>query len=222
MGAEPPKPQLPDGVDDDEYRRIRNLMRVSVLRVWRKGDVIAGIDPWDSVDEAWASMAESNFQCKGPFVQFAIRVAKNKAMDALRRAEARRRCDSIDAPLPSHQEDDLTLHDVVTGGQSAETVYMRGLVDVAAAERLSLYEEAIYEDSVLTDLERDVFLAVRVDRKSRAAVGRDLPSPLTGQRVGQIVAEAFRKIDEYARQKEGVGEPAQADDMKGGNTHGSD
>ena len=28
-------PRLPEGVDDREYRRIRGLMRASVLNVWR-------------------------------------------------------------------------------------------------------------------------------------------------------------------------------------------
>ena len=32
---DPLNPQLPDGVDDEEYKRIRKLMRASVLRVWR-------------------------------------------------------------------------------------------------------------------------------------------------------------------------------------------
>jgi DNA-directed RNA polymerase specialized sigma24 family protein len=66
-------------------------MRASVLRVWRlNGDVIAGVDPWDVVDEAWTSMAERNFQCEEPFLPFALRVAKNKAIAILRSAEARR------------------------------------------------------------------------------------------------------------------------------------
>jgi len=45
---EPQAPRLPDGVDDQEYRRIRGLTRASVLNVWRgRHQVIAGLDPWD-------------------------------------------------------------------------------------------------------------------------------------------------------------------------------
>lgn len=165
--------------------------------------VIAGIDPWDAVDEAWASMAKNGFKCKGPFLPFALRVARNKAIDALKRAEVRRGYESLDAPLPSEEDGgDVTLHDVLPGSEASDTVYLDGLDEVAVAEMIALYEEAIYEEGVLTDLERHIFLAVRVDRKSRAAVGRELPSPLTGQRVGQIVGEAFVKIDECVQRKE--------------------
>jgi DNA-directed RNA polymerase specialized sigma24 family protein len=205
MGTEPPNPQLPDGIDEAEYRRTRGLMRASVLHVYGGRDVvIAGIDPWDAVDEAWASMAKNGFKCNGPFLPFAIRVARNKAVDALKRAEARRGYESLDAPLlESGEEADLTLHDVVEGSQAAETVYLEGLDEVAVAEKVALYEEAIYAKGVLTDFERHAFLAVRKERKSRAAVGRELPSPLSGQRVGQIVGEAFLKISGYVREKEG-------------------
>jgi hypothetical protein len=47
-----------------------------------------------------------------------------------------------------------------------------------------------------------VFVAVRIDGKSRAAVGRELDPPLTGQRVGQITAEAFIKLQRYVKQNE--------------------
>jgi DNA-directed RNA polymerase specialized sigma24 family protein len=90
-------------------------MQASVLSVWRRDhDVIAGVDPWDIVDEAWASMAEKNFECEGPFLPFALRVAKNKTIDTLRSAEVWRRDASLDAPLPSHADDaeETTLHDV--------------------------------------------------------------------------------------------------------------
>jgi hypothetical protein len=64
---QPLSPALPDGVGDKEYKRIRKLMRASVLGVWRVNhDVVAGIDPWHVVDDAWSSMAEKNFKCKGP------------------------------------------------------------------------------------------------------------------------------------------------------------
>ena len=220
-GHRTPNPQLPDGVDEDEYRRIRDLMRASVLHVWRKGDVvIAGIDTWDVVDEAWVSMAKSGFRCKGPFLPFALRVARNKAIDALKRAEIRRGSESMDAPLPSGEHgEDLTLHDVVQGSEGSEVIYLDGLDEVAVAEKVARYEEAIYQEGVLTDLERHIFLSVRGDRKSGAAVGRDLPSPLSGQRVGQIVVEAFIKIDEHVRKKE-VAADAAATHIGGGDTDG--
>lgn len=185
---------MPDGVDGKEYERIRRLMRVSVLNVWRADrEVIAGMDPWDVVDEAWISMAARNFQSKGPFLPHALTVARNKAVDVRRRAEARRRDRSMET-LPPGEE--------MADSHGADEDYFRDIDRVVALERLALAEEAIYASDVLTRLERDVFVAVRVDGKSRAAVGRELDPPLTGQRVGQIAAQAIIKIQAYVRRHE--------------------
>jgi hypothetical protein len=43
--------------------------------------VIAGLDPWDIVDEAWSAIEEGNFSSKGPVVAHAVVVARNKAVD---------------------------------------------------------------------------------------------------------------------------------------------
>jgi DNA-directed RNA polymerase specialized sigma24 family protein len=205
VDREPLNPELPDGVDNEEYRRIRGLMRVSVLSVWRtRHEVIAGMDPWDVVDEAWSSMAQKNFQSKGPFLPHALVVARNKAVDAVRRAEAKRADRSMDAPMRAGDEEGetTTLHDELAGSGGAEVDYFRGQDQVAALHKLALAEEAIYTDEVLTNVERRAFISVRVDGKSRAAVGRELDPPVTGQRVGQIVAQAFMKIQAYVAERE--------------------
>ncbi len=186
---------LPDGVDDAEYDRIRGLMRFSVLRIWRSDSVIAGVDPWAVVDEAWSSMAEGGFRSQGPFVPFALRVAKNKAIDALNRAEARRRDRSLQEPLSSGETENLVLADVTAGSAGAEADYFSEQEDLERVQQLSLAQQAIYD--VLTETERDVFIAVQVNGKSRAAVGRELDPPVTGQRVGQIVASALIKVRGY-------------------------
>jgi DNA-directed RNA polymerase specialized sigma24 family protein len=170
-------------------------MRASVLRTWRAtSEVIAGVDPWDVVDEAWISMAEQNFEAKGDFLPHALTVARNKAIDHQRRAEARRR-DHRSIEVPAVQEG-------ISGSVGADVDYFRSQEQVAAVARLALWEEAIYERGVLTDLQRQVFVAVRIDGKSRAAVGRELDPPLSGQRVGQITAEAFIKLQRYVEQNE--------------------
>lgn len=164
-------------------------MRASVLRTWRaRSEVIAGVDPWDVVDEAWISMAEQNFERRGDFLPHALTVARNKAIDHQRRAEARRRDRSIEAPA---------VQEAVPGSAGADVDYFRSREQVDAVTRLALWEEAIYERNVLTDMQRQVFVGVRIDGKSRAAVGRELDPPLTGQRVGQIAAEAFVKLQRY-------------------------
>ncbi len=195
---------LPDGVDEAGYTRIRGLMRFSVLRVWRSDHVIAGVDPWVVVDEAWSSMAESGFKSEGPFLPFALRVARNKALDALNRAEARRHDRSLFEPISTRVDDaqSLVLEDVTAGSSGADTDYFSKVEHLEAIQRLSLAEEAIYR--ALSDRERDVFLAVRVNGKSRAAVGRELDPPLSGQRVGQLIASATVKVRAYMDEHEGT------------------
>jgi DNA-directed RNA polymerase specialized sigma24 family protein len=197
---------FPDGVDAQEYERIRVRMRLSVLKVWKSDQVIAGMDPWNVVDEAWISMAENGFRSAGPFLPFALRVAHNKAVDALNRAEARRRDRSLQAPLASSSDSEgFTLADVVPGSAGADAEYFSGLEHQHDIERLALAEEAIL--TVLDPSERMVFLAVQRDGKSRVAVGRDLDPPVTGQRVGQIVGAALGKIQRYI-EEHGVREMA--------------
>ena len=193
MEHDAPGPRLPDGIDDDAYRTIRGLMRASVLRAWRGSrEVIAGLDAWDVVDEAWTSMAESGFESKGPFLPHALTVARNKAVDAQRRVEARRRDRSIDVPMSYEPAD--------SGG--ADVDYFRSKEQMDAVRKLALWEEGLYATDTLTDVQRRVFIAVRIDGKSRAAVGRELDPPLTGQRVGQIAAEAFIRLQTYVKNNE--------------------
>ena len=169
-------------------------MRASVLRTWRAdSEVIAGVDPWDVVDEAWTSMAEQSFASRGDFLPHALTVARNKAIDHQRRAEARRRDRSIDVPA---------VQERVEGSAGADADSFRSREQIDAVVRLALWEKAIYEGGLLTDLQRRVLVAVRIDGKSRAAVGRELDPPLTGQRVGQIVAEALVKLQRYVKKNE--------------------
>jgi DNA-directed RNA polymerase specialized sigma24 family protein len=178
-------------------------MRLCVLRVWGSDRVIAGMDPWVVVDEAWASMAENGFRAEGPFLPFALRVARNKALDARKRAEARRRDRSLDEPIPmiGGESEHLVLADVAAGSPGADADYFSRIEHVEVIERLARAEEAIYR--VLSETERAVFLAVRVAGKSRAAVGRELDPPITGQRVGQIVAAATMRIKAHVESQTG-------------------
>jgi DNA-directed RNA polymerase specialized sigma24 family protein len=204
VNEQAPDPVLPEGVDDEAYRRTRGLMRLCVLRVWGSDRVIAGMDPWVVVDEAWASMAANGFRSEGPFLPFALRVSRNKAFDAKNRAEARRRDRSLDEPLTTVRGDPeaVVLADVTAGSPGAEDDYFSKTEHVEMIRRLELAEEAIY--GALSETERDVFLAVRVAGKSRAAVGRELDPPISGQRVGQIVAAATMKIKTHVENEEAV------------------
>jgi hypothetical protein len=106
----------------------------------------------------------------------------------------------LDTPVASPVESGgVTLQDELAGSPGADVDYFRGLDQVAAIRTLAMAEEAIYTAGVLTDVEREVFVAVRVHGKSRAAVGRELDPPLTGQRVGQIAAQSFIKIQAFIK-----------------------
>jgi len=190
-----PSPALPDGVDNAAYVDIRDKMRLSVLRIWRSDRVIAGVDVWSVVDEAWSSMAEDGFRSSGPFLPYALRVAQNKAIDAIKRAEARRYVLSLEEPLGTDGAQALVLADTIPGSRGAEADYLDEQEHLETIKTLSLARLAIQE--TLSERERDVFVAVHVDGKSCAAVGRELDPPLTGQRVGQIVASALMKVRDY-------------------------
>ncbi len=168
-------------------------MRVSVLSVG-KG---RGIDPWDVVDEAWSSMAAKNFERQGPFRPFAIRVAKNKAIDALRRAEVKRIGPPLDAPLYREDGEEITRKDLLLGSEGADVDFFENREEIERVELLALAEEALHQ--VLSETERKVFLEVQFNKKSRAAVGRELMPPVTGQRVGQIIAVALIKIRRHLK-----------------------
>jgi RNA polymerase sigma factor (sigma-70 family) len=202
---QPLNPELPDGVDGEEYKRIRGLMRVSVLSVGRG----RGIDPWDVVDEAWSSMAAQNFERQGPFRPFAIRVAKNKAIDALRRAEVKRIGPPLDAPIYREDGEEITRKDLLLGSKGADVDYFEDREEIEKVELLSLVEEAVHE--VLTPTERKVFLEVQYNEKSRAAVGRELVPPVTGQRVGQIIATATIKIRKHLKSQGRLADDKAAD-----------
>jgi DNA-directed RNA polymerase specialized sigma24 family protein len=184
-------PDLPDGVDKSEYEKLRRLMWASVQRIWRgEQEVVAGMDPWSVVDEAWSSMAAQGFKSGGPFPVFACRVARNKAIDALKRAEVRRIGPSLDATRQDDEGNEFPIVSIEASTVSAETEYFD-------AQRLVGITDAIYYS--LNKVERIVFFGVRVDRKSGAAVGRELDPPLSGQRVGQILTQAVIKIHEHIR-----------------------
>lgn len=135
-------------------------------------------------------MAANQFRCTGPFPVFACRVARNKAIDALKRAEVRRLGPSLDATRPDDEGNEMRLVPLEASTASAEAEFFD-------AERLAGITQAI--EYSLTKVEKMVFLAVRVDRKSGAAVGRELDPPLSGQRVGQILAGAVVKIHNSLR-----------------------
>ncbi|MGH2557240.1 MAG: hypothetical protein ACRDHO_16245 [Actinomycetota bacterium] len=168
-------------------------------------------------------MAHNDFESRGPFVPHALVVARNKAVDALRRGEARRGDRSLEASSgpDDGDEESSSLRDELPGSRGADVDYFRGLDQAAALQRLALAEEAIYASDVLSRVERQVFVSVRVDGKSRAAVGRELDPPLTGQRVGQITARALIKVQAYVRERE-RGQPSGLGEGEGGRASGRD
>src|SRR5262245_51915724 len=151
-------------------------MRASVLHVWRaRHQVIAGLDPWDIVDESWSAMAQSDFASKGPFAAHAVVVARNKAIDAMRRVEARRGDRSIDARSPADVEGGgpESLHDALAGSKGADADYFRGLDELAAIQKLALAEEAIYSADVLTSAEHATHIAITDAGISRMSTSAD-------------------------------------------------
>ena len=118
----------------------------------------------------------------------------------LRRAETKARGPSLDAPVGGEEGPEATGKDLLLGSSGADVDYFRDRKHVRAVLTLALIEDAVFE--VLTETERKVFLEVRVNGKSGAAVGRELDPPVSGQRVGQIVVKALVKISAYLKDHE--------------------
>lgn len=210
--------ELPEGLDEEGYQRLRDRMRISVLGVWKgHRQVMASVDPWDVVDEAWSSMVASNFKRKGPFLPYALRVAKNKAVDALRRAETKARGPSLDEPIGGGDDDKSTGRDLLRGSSGADDDYFRDREHARAVLKLSLIEDAVYEEGVLTETERKVFVGRHFHDKSGAAIGRELDPRISGQAVGQILAKALVKINRYLKDRQALlDEVLEVDEPEGG------
>ena len=104
----------------------------------------------------------------------------------------------MDAPLHHEQGEEVTRKDLLRGSEGADVDYFEHGDEIEKVELLSLVEEAVHR--TLTTTERKVFLEVQFNEKSRAAVGRELTPPVTGQRVGQIMATALVKIRRHLKQ----------------------
>ncbi|MDQ4058862.1 MAG: hypothetical protein M3124_07035, partial [Actinomycetota bacterium] len=114
-----------------------------------------------------------------------------------------------------NEGEEITRKDLLRGSEGADVDYFDHGDELEKVELLSLVEEAVALK--LTPTERRVFHEVQVNEKSRAAVGRELTPPVTGQRVGQIMATALVKIRRHLKHHGRLmDEESTADRGKGG------
>ena len=122
---------------------------------------------------------------------------------------------SLDAPLHEADGEEITRKDLLRGSEGADVDYFEHGDEIEKVELLSLVEEAVH--MTLTPTERTVFREVQFNEKSRAAVGRELTPPVTGQRVGQIMATALVKIRRHLKHHGRLtDEESDSDQVKGG------
>lgn len=123
----------------------------------------------------------------------AVRIARNKAVDAIRRATSGRRSSSADSGDARDREIDVVPLSTGDGGQHPIDA-LPADVD-AAAEFVASRQQLILlrlARELLNDRDRQIFFEVHHLGRSRAEVGRALG--LTGQRVGQIYVQAARQL----------------------------
>lgn len=163
-----------EALDPQEHSRLRRLMWASVQRAWRGNANLLSypIDPWHVVDDAWISMAKNEFRHVEPFPVFACRMAREQALAAL-------------LVVPAHD----------FYAQPFRPLRPRPFVDpyteYLEADRLASVSEAIH---LLSPIERWVFFAVKVDKRSNETVGAELHPPLTGSQLGEVLDRALHNI----------------------------
>lgn len=123
----------------------------------------------------------------------AVGIARNKAVDAIRRATRGRRTSSVDSEGAHDREINVVPLSNADGGHDpldavpadADTT----AEFIASRQQLILLRLA---RTLLSDRDRQIFFEIHHFGRSRAEVGRTLG--LTGQRVGQIYGQAARKL----------------------------
>jgi RNA polymerase sigma factor (sigma-70 family) len=127
----------------------------------------------------------------------AVGIARNKAIDAIRRATIGRKTSSADSEGPRDRE--INVVPLSTGGGGQDPIDLLPADADAEAEFIASRQQLILlrlARELLSDRERQIFFEIHHLGTSRAEVGRNLG--LTGQRVGQIYRQVAEQLLEAA------------------------
>ena len=156
--------------------------------------LIGGESPDDVLQTATlALLSHPPSQLTTTWEALAVRIARNKAIDAIRRATSGRTRFSGDSERTRDREIDVVPLSTAGGGQDPIDA-LPADID-AEAEFIASRQQLILlrlARELLSDRERQIFFEIHHLGISRAEVGRDLG--LTGQRVGQIYRQAARRL----------------------------
>lgn len=161
--------------------------------------LIGGTSADDVLQESLFGLLDYNpSKLKETWERLAVRIARNKAIDAIRQATSGRRDSAtgreigivpLDRALSSSGPEGPRPIELLPGGRDPE------------AEFTAIHQELVLRDLArdhLDDRERRIFFEIHYRGRSRADVGREVG--LTGARVGQIYAEITLRLHDLARE----------------------
>lgn len=213
-GSRRPLPDHPLLQDRERLDAILDVMYIQIQKVTHpfraaagRGDagtrqehaLLGGESPDDVLQTATlALLSHPPSELTTSWEALAVTIARNKAVDAVRRATSGRTSPAADDGPPAAETNVIPLP---TAGQGNNPV------DAVAADDEALEAEFIASRQqqillrlaweVLDDRDRQIFFAIHHLGRSRAEVGRRFG--LTGQRVGQIYRGAARRLLDAAR-----------------------
>ena len=161
--------------------------------------LVGGVSADDVLQESLiALLGYDPSKLKETWERLAVRIARNKAVDAIRGATRGRKDPTTGAEIEIVPLDRaLRARGNAEGPRPIEL--LPGGMD-PEAEFTAIHQELVLRDLArehLDDRGRRIFFEIHYGGRSRAQVGRELG--LTGARVGQLYAEITQRLDELAQ-----------------------
>jgi RNA polymerase sigma factor (sigma-70 family) len=208
-GSRRPLPDHPLLQDRVRLEAILDVMYIQIQKVTHpfraavgRGDaearhehaLIGGESPDDVLQTAaLALLSYPPSQLTTTWQALAVGIARNKAIDAIRRATSGRKTSSADSEGARDRE--INVVPLSTGGGQPDPIDSLPADIDAEAEFIASRQQLILlrlARELLSDRERRIFFEIHHLGISRAEVGRSLG--LTGQRVGQIYRHVARQL----------------------------
>lgn len=179
--------------------------------------LLGGTSARDILQEAVVDLLQSPY---GPDINWeglGVRIAQNKAKDALRRSRAGRRRNGEDdievTSLDLQNSEGERLADELPGSLNVELTLEEAQEEVQRLERQQALHRIAGE--ILTDRDRQIVF--RIQRgETRVEIAEDFG--VTPQRIGQIYAKALKKLREQLA-GDRLFRPLTQDPTEGGNPH---
>ena len=166
-----------------------------------------GVSPEDVLQEAFEELLRHQHAgFSGSWEALAVDIAKKRAIDAWRASEAwlhetdhRPALTVISGDSDVTGDDGRSIGTVITAVASTDPTPEEQYLAIEEEYRASCRAHELRDLALekLTEREQEVFFGVVFEERTRKEIGKVLE--VTGQRVGQILKKAFRKLEQDPR-----------------------